>query len=293
MSATPVVPLAALAPTHAPLLAPGRAVVSVLLLVFGFFLLRGAVTTLRTAWLVRDTPTETVRSIAAGRTEATGEAVPAGEPFPQPFVEGEAVLASYEIQRYDDSASDSKASGWTTTERGELMAPFLLDDGTGRVEVAATEDTDLYVSDENTTRVTVGRHEPEPRPVREFLAAHTDRDVDADADGSAYSQKHRYVQEVVPPGEVVYVFGQARPSEESDEPDDGPATDGEDAASGVPGSERLVIERDDATGRFVVSDMEEGALRSGLRRRLPVLLGLGLVLSLIGFRLALIELGLG
>lgn len=260
----------------APLVSAPRAIVSVLLLVFGAFLLRGVLTTLRTAWLVKTTPTEDVRSLAVGRTEVKGIARPADASLPQPFTDGSAVIGEYRIRKHDPDP-DGKQSGWVTTDRGTIAAPFTIDDGTGEVRVDASEDADVYVSDTNTTSVTVPAHEPEPQPVREFLAEYTDRDVDPDGEGSIYDRKHRYVQEVIPPDEEVYVFGDAEPR-------------GEDSATNA---ERLVIDEDDDTGRFVISDKDEPELVTGLRRRAPVLFVLGLVLSIVGFRLALIELGIG
>lgn len=259
-----------------PLVSVPRAVTSVVLLVFGFFLLRGIFTTLRTTWLVRNTPTSTVHSMAVGRTEVEGTARPAGDSFPQPFTQGSAVLGEYRILRHDPDP-DGQQSGWTTTETGTIAAPFTLDDGTGEVRVAASEDAELFVSETNTTAVTVPANEPEPPAVRRFLAEYTDRDVDPDGDGPIDDRKHRYVQEVIPPGESVYVLGRATPR---------------DDATGVD-ADRLEIHADDDTGRFVISDAGQPAVLTELRRRIPVLLVLGLVLSIVGFRLLLIELGVG
>lgn len=266
----------ALAVGTVPLFSAPRAIVSVLLLVFGLLLLRGIFVTLHTAWLVRNTPTEDVRSVAVGRTEVQGVAQPADTSLPQPFTEGSAIVGEYTIRKHDPDP-DGKQSGWVTTESGDIAAPFLVDDGTGEIRVDASREADVYVSDTNRTAVTVGAEEPEPPEVRRFLAEYTDRDVDPEVEGSIYDRKHRYVQEVIPPDEEVYVFG---------------AAEADDDATGVD-EERLVIAGDDDTGRFVISDKAEPELVSGLRRRVPVLLVLGLVLSLVGFRLALIELGIG
>lgn len=259
-----------------PLVSVPRAVTSVVLLVFGFFLLRGIFTTLRTTWLVRNTPTATVHSMAVGRTEVEGTARPERDSFPQPFTKGSAVVGEYRVVKHDPDA-DGEESGWTITESGTIAAPFTLDDGTGEVRVAASEDAELFVSETNTTSVTVPADEPEPAAVRRFLAEYTNRDVDPDADGSVYDRKHRYVQEVIPPDESVYVFGTATPR---------------DDATGVD-ADRLEIQRDDDTGRFVISDEGQPAVLTELRRRIPVLLVLGLLLSIVGFRLLLIELGVG
>lgn len=259
-----------------PLVSVPRAIASVLLLVFGAFLLRGVFTTLHTAWLIKNTPTEDVRSLAVGRTEVRGTARPAETSLPQPFTEGSAIIGEYRIRKHDPDPDDEQ-SGWVTTERGTIAAPFTLDDGTGEVRIEASEDADVYVSDTNTTSVTVPARDPEPDAVRGFLADYTARDVDPDGEGSIYDRKHRYVQEVIPPDEQVYVFGDAEPRGE--------------ASANNP--ERLVIDEDDATGRFVISDKAQPELITGLRHRVPVLLVLGLVLSIIGFRLALIELGVG
>jgi len=259
-----------------PLLSVPRTVVSVLALVFGGYLLKGGFTYWRTSRLIRNTPTESVRSMAAGRTELEGTAEAGDDSLDQPFGEGEAVAAKWEIGTWFEG--DGTESGeWTTTARGTLAEPFHLDDGTGRVAIEASEDAEIHVSEANTSSLVVGEDEVEPRSVTEFLAEHRDVDVDPADEDDGWDGKHRFRQEVVPPGEDVYVFGNAVVHEDGDGRDD---------------SQRLRVEADDTTGRFVISDMDEDALATGLLRRSPLVLLLGLVLVVVGFGLALVELGI-
>lgn len=260
-----------------PLLSPPRAIVSILMLVFGGFLLKGAFTYWHTSRLIRNTPTETVQSMAAGRTELKGTARSGEDPLDQPFGEGEAVVAKWEIGTWFEDDEPGESGEWTTTARGTLATPFSLEDETGRVPVHATDDAEIHVSDENTSSFVVGDDEVEPRSVREFLVEHRDEDLDLDDEDDGWDGKHRFKQEVIPPGEDVYVFGNAVVRE------DGAGGDDE---------QRLRVEADDATARFVISDMDEDALATGLLHRSPLVLVLGFVLVVVGFGLALVELGI-
>lgn len=227
---------------------------------FGLVALFGGWHRYRTSRIVANTPTESVRSMAAGRTELEGTARPVDEPFDQPFDDGEAVLASYEIEEYhhDDDGGD-----WHTLDSGELVAPFLLDDGTGRALVDVDRTVSLQISDEHRTRIRVDDDEQEPEVVKRFLRE--DSDVDVSDTGWFSGEDRRYTQEVLPPGSDAYVFGDAQPRED---------------AAGT-GEERLVLRRDEGTDRFVVSDMREDELTDSMGR--DALLGIGLgVLMLTG-----------
>ena len=135
------------------------------------------------------------------------------------------------------------------------VAPFELDDGTGRIRVEPTLQTKFELSDEHTTEILVGEGEDPPPQIREF----TERvpEVEPDPD------KRKYVETVLPPGESVYVLGGA---EERD-----------DASGG--NAERLVVRRDEGSDRFLVSDMPQKELASTLTRRAPTLVLVGLLVS--------------
>lgn len=211
--------------------------------------------------LIQDTPTEQVRSIAAGRTEIAGTATPTEGTVEQPFAEGECLYADWEIEEHhhDDDGSD-----WHTIDRGEVATPFALDDGTGTVRVAASTDATWEISEEHHTRIDVGARESPPEEVRSFLETHSETDVGDE--GIVFGDRRRYTQEVLPPNEEVYVFGRAAERED---------------ASGS-NEERLVMERDGGSGRFIISDMTESELTESLSTRAPLFILLGLAMSVGG-----------
>ena len=135
------------------------------------------------------------------------------------------------------------------------MAPFELDDGTGRIRVEPTLQTKFELSDEHTTEILVGEGEDPPPQIREFIEGVPEVEPDPD--------KRKYVETVLPPGESVYVLGGA---EERD-----------DASGG--NAERFVVRRDEGSDRFLVSDMPQKKLASTLTRRAPTLVLVGLLVS--------------
>lgn len=228
----------------------------------------------RTKRLIQGTPTETVRSLSLGRTSLVGSARPGGDPFDQPFLEGKAVLATYEIEEYDPD-NQHETSDWRTRDSGSLLAPFDLDDGTGSVRIDPDETLKLVVSEGNTTTFEIEANEDEPAPVRRFLRLESS--LDPAADGfSLHEEKCRYTQEVIPPDEEIFVFGSA--SEQED-------------VSGT-GEELLVVGTDDETGRFVLSDRGEDALTSDMGSMAALATGLGVLLVATGVYFAITSFGI-
>lgn len=251
-------------------------IVVLFLILFGVISLYGGWQRYQSRRLVQDTPTETARSMAAGRTELEGRALPRGKPFFQPFGDGTAVVGYYRIEEYEKD-SDDEGSDWKTKEFNEFTDPFFLEDETGRALIDADDGVDLEISDENTTRITVGSTEEEPDVVKEFLRNHSSMGVpDSGLSGVVFGEKRRYTQKVIPPGEDVYVFGGATPR---------PDTEGANA-------EGLVVGEEESTGRFVVSDMSEDTLVSQYGWSALGIIALGVVLLALAFYIIVTELGL-
>lgn len=242
----------------------------VLLLLFGLGLLmvyRGF-DEYRTGRLIRDTATETVRAAAVGRTELEGTVEPAGPTLARPFTDGDCVYAHYRIrEEREDSDGDTS---WTTLDQDTWVVDFLLDDGTGRILVDPEVSAKFEISDANTTRIVVPSGRSEPAGVAEFLEQGTDADPSS-------RRRRKYYQEVIPPGETVYVLGGAEIRSDAD---------GRDA-------DALVVRRDGGSDRFVVSDMTEPELTTTLSRRAPALILFGLALSAGSLYLLLRNLGAG
>lgn len=241
----------------------------------GLFLIYYGFKLWRLKRLIQDTPTETVRSMAVGRTELAGTAHPRGEAFDQPFAEGAAVVAEYEIEEYEQN---DEGSNWDTKDRGRYLEPFDLDDGTGTVRVDADDGLEVRYSDGATTQFTVGSTEEEPPAVEAFLREHSSVSVpDAGPSGVVFGERRRYTQKVIPPGTEVYLFGNA--SQRAD-------------ATGTANEEALSVGRDEATGRFLLSDMDEATLTSKMATTAPLVIGVGVLVLAVGFYFALSALGI-
>jgi len=219
---------------------------------FGLYMVYKGFDEYRVSQLVRDTATETVQAAAVGRTELSGTAEPDDTVFHRPFTDGECLYARYSVK--EESNSDD-GSEWVSVAGDVWVAPFELDDGTGRIRVEPTLQTKFELSDEHTTEILVGEGEDPPPQIREFIEGVPEVEPDPD--------KRKYVETVLPPGESVYVLGGA---EERD-----------DASGG--NAERLVVRRDEGSDRFLVSDMPQKELASTLTRRAPTLVLVGLLVS--------------
>lgn len=228
--------------------------------------------------LIQDTPTEKVRSVAVGRTELSGTGKPIDDigTFEQPFTDGECLVATYKIEEWeedhdhdDDSASDGH---WSTVKSGTLTNPFALDDGTGQMRIEPEADATYDISSKNQyqTRVRGGRSPPDE--VVEFFQREFESDDDDDGllggilNGSPGANDHddrRYTQEVIPPGEDLYLLGGAEPME----------------GEGGSNAQRLVLRRDGGSEEFIISDKDEDELVSEYKWRAPAQIVGGLLLS--------------
>ncbi|MEF8779960.1 MAG: GIDE domain-containing protein [Haloferacaceae archaeon] len=222
----------------------------------------------RVGRLIRDTATETVQAAAVGRTELEGVAEPAGGVLARPFTDGGCLYAHYRIdEEHEDSDGDKS---WRTLDHDTWATDFYLDDGTGEVLVEPEVSAKFEISDEHTTRIVVPEGRSAPDEVAEFLEQGTDVDRTS-------GHKRRYVEEVIPPEETVYVLGGAEIRTDAEGRD----------------HESLVIRRDDGSDRFVVSDMTEETLTTVLSRRAPMMIVFGLALSAFSLYMLLTELGIG
>lgn len=258
---------------------PGLTGMLVLLVFFGAGLLTvyKGFRSYKTSRLIKDTPTETVRSMAVGRTELEGVARDAGTTFDRPFTEGQCLYARYKIEEYDEDAGEDDAD-WDTIDSGTFDAPFYLEDDTGRALIEADQDPTFELSDSKKTRIKVGRTESEPEEVVEFLRTNTSISVSSGGvSGVFFDDPRRYTEWVLPVDEEVYVFGGAHPRDES---------------SGA-NEDRLTIATDESTDRFIISDHGEESLASSYTRRAPMYVAFGLLVSSAALFFLLRGLGLG
>lgn len=236
-----------------------------LFFVLGLYMVYKGFDEYRVSRLILDTGTERVRSVAVGRTELAGRAREAETVFHRPFTDGECLYAHYTVAERDNSDDGSE---WNTVDTDTWVAPFDLEDDTGRIRIEPTPTTKFEISDANTTEIVVGEGDSPPPAIRAFL--------DGVASVGPSHEKRKYTQEIIPTDATVYVLGGAE------------ERDGADGAN----QDRLVIRRDDGSGRFVVSDMSQDELATTLTRRAPLLILVGLGMSVVCLYVLLSMLGL-
>lgn len=240
----------------------------VLLFGLGLLLIYSGFNEYRVGRLIRDTATETVHAAAVGRTELEGTVKSAEMLLAQPFTDGDAVYVHYRIQEEREDSDGDRS--WTTLDQDTWVTEFYLDDGTGQILVDPAVSAKYEISDKHTSTFRVPEGGSEPAAIAEFLKQGTDVDPSS-------HRNRRFTQEVIPPGETVYVLGGAEMQA---------AAEGRDEKS-------LVIRRDEGSERFVISDMTEERLTTTLSRRAPLQILLGLGLSTLALYLLLTELGVG
>lgn len=274
----------------------------------GFALMAVGAKQFQTGRLIKNTPPERVRSMAVGRTELHGTARSAGVVFDQPFTPGKCLYYKYSVQeerewkeRNKDGETETKRQ-WKTVSSHSLAAPFYLDDGTGEVLVLGNGGASYHISGDNRlsetfrrgskqvpgkyrrsvdTSVDVAEAMPEGVELESFnLSTRIEEKLPLVSVGGSGSRKRartsgspkqptyrgtgrgrvrrrRIRQEVLPVDEEVYVYGAATIRDDAEGSNE----------------DRLVIQGDDDTGRFIVSCRDE----SGLSRRF-LLVGSGYVL---------------
>ncbi|MFP4591065.1 MAG: GIDE domain-containing protein [Halobacteriales archaeon] len=137
--------------------------------------------------LIMNTPTQPARSIAQGRTEVHGRVVPAGETFQVPFGPGDCVYRRWSVQEEreevttDGDGTRHVEKKWHTVASGRDVAPFYVEDDTGRVLVEADAGADFEISNENSESITLAEGQALPGRVEAFFSesAHR-RDETAD-----------------------------------------------------------------------------------------------------------------
>jgi len=139
----------------------------------------------RVGKILQNTPTERIRSVAAGRTEVEGTCRDVGLTYTEPYGERACVYRHWEIQEHrpvDDQATDD----WVTVDSGTDVAPFFLEDETDRILVDTTDAPHFEISETNSVTIEVGEGDPPPPGVASFhgLQAPTNGGRERSADGT-------------------------------------------------------------------------------------------------------------
>lgn len=183
---------------------------AVVALLGGGWLVRTGIRRWRQRNLIKNTPSEKVRSLSMGPSEVKGTAVTDDlETIRAPFSEDECVIAEYEIEEYDDDDDDSGGS-WETIEKDVLHTPFYVDDGTGKVLVRPDDEATYDLDPNDRTTTYVDSSERGPAPIREFVEK---EGIGFPSNRAGKDNDRRYSQNLVLLDESVYVFGTVQPRE--------------------------------------------------------------------------------
>jgi len=290
---------------------PGLFVALVFVLLVGFAIMGAGAKRFQTGRLIKNTPPEKVRSVAIGRTELRGKARDAGVVFDQPFTEGKCLYFSYSVQQEverkvkDDDGKTKTERNWETISSQTLAAPFYLEDETGKILVVANAGANFQISGDNKFSKTFSGRIPgtyrktldtsvdisdaicesiewEPHNLATRIesklpfgsipgTANSTKPRDSGSPNQpTYSssargrvRRRRIRQTVLPVDADVYVYGAARQRKD-------PMGSNE---------QRLIIQGDDDTGRFIVSDKGEDEIAQKYTRWGLGFVLLGLVVS--------------
>lgn len=275
-------------------------VVPVLLVTFGFV-------GIYTGWKRRgiraqmvDVDPIPVRELASpGRVELEGTAMPVDEPVAAPLTDGEAVVAAWKVEEWDERGDRGT---WREVARGIEVPAFELDDGTGTVEVESVSKRDtagkwtqtagvsaadgvrlddvLVEFDSFPVRVAIAPDEEPPESVRRLHRDHgLSEDTGSFTNAVDIGKKHgrrRYFAQVIEPGEETYVLGHVQARDDRDRKHVRPG----DAVVTEPDDGLLILSNQDAAG--LEDEFESSAKKRLAGGTVSLVVGLAIALVLFG-----------
>ena len=216
---------------------------------------------------IAETETTPIREIRPGTVEIKGvsRSIEGESLLNSPITRTESLATYVEVEEYESSGDGG--GSWNTKYADTTAVPFLVDDGTGEVQVELASDGHLNVEK---TQTKVGAGDEPPEMITRFL----DREgaIDHASRGSigplSYGDRRRYSEEVIEPGEEIYVLGTAR----------------EERAGW--GERDYVIDEPTQSGDFILSDKSERELISEGKRAGLVYFAFGGISTLVGLAVA-------
>lgn len=243
------------------------------LVVLGFFGGLGLVVysyiTFKHYQLIRDTPTSKIQSVSVGLAEVAGKVLPYAGPerelvYTHPIEGDDVVYYDLKIEEYQ---YDDDGSNWHTIETEERGERFIVDDGTGQIEVRI-QDPRFEFADADSVQREFDLDEAE---VPSVLEEHYDGD--GLLSGLLESDRYRVTVKAIYPSEDVFVFG---------------AASIRDTVESSTNEENIVIKNpgdDGSRGTFdfgtpqIISTLSEDTLQGTMKWHIPVSFGGGLLLS--------------
>jgi len=236
------------------------------------------------------TPTPVRELAEPGPVEVEGEAVPVEDPFIAPVTGREAAVAAWTVEEWDERGDTST---WREVARGIELPQVEVRDRTGAVEVASvskretagkwTQTTGVSASDGVRIDDVLAEFDsfpveaelgPDEEPPEGIQRLHADHELSEDrgsitnvADVGKKHGRRRYSEQVVAPGDSVYIHGRARaradPTRERFRPDDAVVTRPED-------------------GLFIVSNQDAASLASEFGSGARTMVAAGALATVLG-----------
>ncbi|WP_083870219.1 GIDE domain-containing protein [Haloterrigena salina] len=194
---------------------------------------------------VTDTTTSSISSLQPGAIGVEGIARPAEDATVRksPIEMDDALVARVTVEKN----TASEGTNWKIIHEETIREPLVVDDRTGEIRVEFPLDGELIV-EQMQTEVHSG-HEP-PERIQRYVE--TEPNVD-EAPRRRYGpvgvgEHRRYTEEVIEPGENVYVLGTAR------------------EIQGSWGEQKYLIDEPTEAGDFVLSDQSKDEVVQRLKR---------------------------
>jgi len=223
--------------------------------------------------LVADTPTSRISAMAGGFVEVKGTVEAYEETLTAPLSGAECIYHSYTVKEKRDDPLDNH-DDWVTIDRGTDSVSFWLDDGSGKVlvdprgaDVRIPADLEMHAHSADKLPARIRENGEEMAQELGVAPAVFDPDM---------FDERKYTEEYITPGEAVYVLGKAleRPGEAS-----------------VTNARNLVVNTDESTPVFLISDRSEKELLSSLSKRFYLFTPGGIVVATVSFWFMLLLVG--
>lgn len=194
---------------------------------------------------ITDTNTTSIRSHQPGTIGVEGIAHPAEDATVRksPIEMDDALVARVTVEKN----TGGEGTNWKIIHEETIREPLIVDDGTGEIRVEFPVDGELVV-EQMQTEVQSG-HEP-PERIQRYVETEPNVDeVTRRRYGPLGIGEHRlYTEEVIEPGENVYVLGTAR------------------EIQGSGGEQQYLVDEPTETGDFILSDKSKDELVQQLKQ---------------------------
>lgn len=163
--------------------------------------------------IIKNTPTESVRSMSIGRTKLDGQCRKYEKSVRTPFTKEESIYVSWKIEEKKTSNKDTNKK-WETIDSGESKSNFILEDETGTTIIDTENNNVNWKLKSNNTQIWensifkrfIYKISSKSYPYDNIKQFCNKRDLDI---GHPLFKKRRYKQEYIPLESNVRILGRA------------------------------------------------------------------------------------